>query len=188
MSEQVRLTCFGGGVTLWGSFPALHVVHRSGQVSLFRYATQQVCSLGCWSTSMERSACLFFSLRSSRLDRRWMRELVSRRSRPGTAGPCPGGSHQLRALDCRLPRGDDPVTVCVVCLFQSRVSVAAENLQLLPEGPDSAAPQLLSRTSQPTAFSFTTFHTFMAAFYRTDCRKWTHAVLLRAPLVYYILN
>ena len=33
-----------------------------------------------------------------------------------------------------------------VCSFQSRVPVAAENLQLLPEGPDSTAPQLRSRT------------------------------------------
>lgn len=32
----------------------------------------------------------------------------------------------------------------LLCLFQSRVSLTAEYLQLLPEGSDSAAPQLLS--------------------------------------------
>lgn len=74
---------------------------------------------------------------------RWTRSSGFRWSRRETAGRCPGNPQ---------PRVGGVVPLLsdwLICFlsFQGGVSVTAEELQLLPEGADSAAPQLRSRTS-----------------------------------------
>lgn len=74
------------------------------------------------------------------------------RGAPGSGGP--GGRRQDAVQVTPNPggRGGGLVPLLsdwLICFlsFQGGVSVTAEELQLLPEGADSAAPQLRSRTS-----------------------------------------
>ena len=90
---------------------------------------------------------LLFPLQHSQHKRRWV---CSHWSRQETAGHCPGGTTRLYKKSMEYDSYWAQFVLsfvwlfCLVCWFQIRVPLPAENLQLFPEGPHSAAPQLLS--------------------------------------------
>lgn len=112
-----------------------------------------------------------------------MKQFCSQSSRQAMGGYYPGGVNYIPLHLFIL--SNSLVLCCVLYSLQIRVSLTDEYLQLLPEGPDSAAPQLYSGIQFTLCFDCSyciyELYTTQVFVYREVIERWLLKVSWTSP-------